>query len=323
MTLTPEALEEFRSAWLSFEGNDFASRLQRQSLRALAAENEQLKVVLFALENKAQSELDLHLDGEIESSHETNAASFAALISGIAEAVKEVAKHQLGVARRASTLRVLAPSVGSVRLVLRAAPPEEDEGQVARATRTPSVDSKSLEAVATILARAQSEPDAINQDDVLSGLAADLPHKAHQGLKRVAKSIERQDWKILGELKTVSSFQPIGIDTHGAHALLRVLEENQESSTTAVLTGIIDGQRRSLGALWFTPDGQRSIEAAVSSRELMEQVAQHAASSEKVLAEFDVISIVGKGAAAQARSVYTLRSIKPAPKPEQTLFDSN
>jgi hypothetical protein len=313
MVLSREAIDEFREAWLASEGNEFASKVQRRSLEALADQDQELKVLLFALSNKAQSELDLHLTGTLEETHETNAESFASLISGIAEATKEVAKNYIGSFRRESTLRVLAPSMGSVRLVLRAAPPIEENNRLAKTTRTPSVDSLSLDMIATLLARSQSDsPDAQN-DDVLSGLAANLPQKAHRGLKRAAKAIEKQDWSVKGELRTPRGFQPITIDTFGAKALLRVLEEHQASSTTIVLKGMIDGQRRSIGALWFNPEGQRPIEAAIPSQDLIEQVVHHAAINESVIAEFDLLSIVGKGMGARVRPVYTLRSIEKAP----------
>lgn len=312
MTLTGQALDEFRDAWHAAEGDDFASRLQRQSLEALAAENDELRPVLFELVNRAQSELDLHLDGETVHHHEANAESFAQLVRGIADATKEVAKHMLGRQRRTSTLRILAPSPGSVRVVLKAATPEESTGRTAQNTRTPSVDSTSLDTVAVLLSRAQREGAKVT-DDVLSGLAADLPHKAHAGLRRAAKAIDAQAWDVAGELRSQHGFQPVHVGPDGAKALLRVLDERQESSTNASLSGAIDGTRRSIGALWFTPDGAAAIEAAVPSLELMEQAVQHDAASQRVRAEFDVVTIVGKGANPRRRQVYTLRSIEPLP----------
>lgn len=312
MTLTDRALDQFRDAWHAAEGDDFASRLQRQSLEALAAENKALRPVLFELTNRAQSELDLHLDGETVHHHEANAESFAQLVRGIADATKEVAKHMLGRQRRVSTLRILAPSPGSVRVVLKAATPEEAASRTAQNTRTPSVDSASLDKVAVLLSRAQQEGSKAD-DDVLSGLAADLPQKAHAGLKRAAKAIDAQNWDIAGELRSQHGFQKVHVDPVGAKALLRVLDEHQESRTTTSLSGAIDGQRRSIGALWFAPDGQAPIEAAVPSPDLIEQVVQHDAASQRVRAVFDVVTIVGKGANPRRRDVYTLRSIEPLP----------
>lgn len=314
MTLTDQALDEFRDAWHAAEGDDFASRLQRQSLEALAAENDSLRPVLFELTNRAQSELDLHLTGDTVHGHEANAESFAQFVRGVADATKEVAKHFLGYQRRASTLRILAPSPGSVRVVLKAATPEEAAGRTAQNTRTPSVDSKSLDTVALLLARSQAEGVNVT-DDVLSGLAADLPQKAHAGLKRAAKAIDTQAWDIEGELRSQHGFQRVHVGPDGAKALLRVLDEQQESATEVVLVGAIDGQRRSVGALWFAPDGARAVEAAVPSAELMEQVVQHDAANERVRAVFDVLTIVGKGANPRRRQVHTLRSIEPLPAP--------
>ena len=53
MTLSNQALDQFRDAWHAAEGEDFASRLQRQSLEALASENDALRPVLFELMNRA------------------------------------------------------------------------------------------------------------------------------------------------------------------------------------------------------------------------------------------------------------------------------
>jgi len=312
VTLTDRAIDEFRDAWHAAEGDDFASRLQRQSLEALAAENDALRVVLFELRNRAQSELDLHLEGETVHGHEANAESFAQFVRGVADATKEVAKHLLDRQRRSSTLRILAPSPGSVRVVLKAASPEEAGGRTAQNTRTPSVDSKSLDIVAVLLARSEAEGGSFT-DDVLSGLAADLPQKAHAGLKRAAKAIDDQDWDVAGELRSQHGFQPVHVGPLGAKALLRVLEERQESSTTTTVAGAIDGTRRSIGALWFTPDGLGAIEAAVPSPELMEEAVQHDAANQRVRAEFDVVTIIGKGANPRRRQIYTLRSIEPLP----------
>ncbi|WP_402842783.1 hypothetical protein [Microbacterium sp. GXS0129] len=267
---------------------------------------------MFELTNRAQSELELHLNGETVHQHEANAESFAQLVRGIADATKEVAKHIIGHKRRASTLRILAPTPGSVRVVLKAATPQEAAGRTAQNTRTPSVDSTSLDTVAVLLSRAQGE-GAKPDDDVLSGLAANLPQKAHAGLRRAAKAIDAQDWDIDGELRSTHGFQHVHVGPLGARALLRVLDEHQESSTSTTLSGAIDGTRRSIGALWFAPDGQVAIEAAVPSPDLMEQAVQHDAANQRVRAEFDVLTIVGKGANPRRRQVYTLRSIEPLP----------
>lgn len=312
MTLNTAEIDSFREAWHESEGDDFASRATRRSLQAFAFEHDELTPVLFELTNRAQSELDLHLDGETVHHHEANAESFAQLVRGIADATKEVAKHMLGRQRRTSTLRILAPSPGSVRVVLKAATPEEATGRTAQNTRTPSVDSTSLDTVAVLLSRAQQEGSKVT-DDVLSGLAADLPQKAHAGLKRAAKAIDGQDWDIAGELRSVHGFQSVHVGPLGAKALLRVLDEHLESSTSTRLSGAIDGTRRSIGALWFAPDGQAAIEAAVPSPELMELAVQHDAANQRVRAEFDVVTIVGKGANPRRRQVYTLRAIEPLP----------
>ena len=313
MTLSERALEEFRHAWLANEGEDFASRIQRQSLEALAETNDALRFVLFDLRNRAQSELDLHLDGATVHGHEADAESFAQLVKGVADATSEVAKHVLGRERRRSTLRILALAPGSVRVVLKAASPEETPGRTVQATRTPTVDSRSLDTVALLLARSQAVGEN-DVDDVLSGLAADLPQKAHAGLKRAAKAIDSQHWQIAGELRSHHGFQHVEVGPAGAQALLRVLDERQESRTSVTLVGSIDGTRRSIGALWFATEGSGAIEAAVPSPDLMERAVQFDAANERVEGLFDVVMIVGQGANPRSRRVYTLREIKALPE---------
>jgi hypothetical protein len=313
VTLSEQALDEFRQAWRANEGDDFASRLQRQSLEALAAEDESLRLVLFELTSRAQSELDLHVHGATVHGHEADAESFALFVQGMAGATKEVAKHLLGRDRRRSTLRILALTPGSVRVILRAAYPVEADGVTAQTTRTPTVDSKSLDTVALLLARSQSVGADLT-DDVLSGLAADLPQRAHAGLKRVARAIDSQNWDISGELRSEHGFQAVQIGPAGAKALLRVLDERQESSTTSTLIGTVDGTRRSIGALWFASEGTGSIEAAVPDADLMEQAVQHDAAKERIEAVLDVVTIIGRGANPRRRQVYTLRSIRAISK---------
>lgn len=65
MTLNTADIDAFRDAWLAAEGDDFASRASRRSLQAFAYGHAELEPVLFELTNRAQSELDLHIDGDV------------------------------------------------------------------------------------------------------------------------------------------------------------------------------------------------------------------------------------------------------------------
>lgn len=318
MKLSDEALDAFRDSWHASEGDDFASRMARQSLEAFAETTPELKALAFELSRHAQSELDLHLSGETVQHHSTNAEFFAELIRGIADATKELAKHRLTRERRRSTLQILAPLPGSVRVVLQAAPPEEVDGHASQETRTPTVDSDALDAVAALLARAQSASDD-PASEVLSGLAAELPARAHAGLRRAANAIDRQSWEVDGELRSVHGNHPIRVDVHGAQALLRVLKERSEIRERVSYPGTIDGSRRSIGAVWFIPDGQSPIEAAVLDPELMERVVRHDAEGQRVEASFDLVTIVGSGANARKRRVFTLQMVEPLPEEHDLL----
>ncbi|WP_147441716.1 hypothetical protein [Mycetocola lacteus] len=320
MTIAPEAVESFRRAWLDAESDDFASRMARRSLEALAQDNETLTKALFSLKNKSQSELDLHLEGGSVFGHETDAEPFANFIRAISDACKEVAKQALGRERRKSTLRILAPAPGSVHLVLKVPAPAENGVQSEQVTRTPTADSRSLDMIARVLARSEKASETAQADDVLSGLTALLPAKAHIALRRAAEVIGSQNWDIEGQLRSVDGFSDVSVTSAGAARLLAVLTERVETESKTELIGVIDGHRRSRESLWFSTDSHSSFEAAVPDPELFESVAAAAASNSPVRAVFEVLTVTGGGKNPTERKIYRLVKMTPATDGNVTMF---
>lgn len=305
----PTLEASFREAWRSLpDESTFAGRLARQSLEASARQDPALEKVLFEVQNHAQSELDLHLDGDAVSEHATSALQFADLIRGIAEAVKEVSKSAMGRKRLPTTLQVLAPMPGSVRVVLRAEPPAERDG-VVRGTDSSTQDSSSLATVANILARAGATDDG----DVLSGLTTGLAIGAHPGLRRAAKAVAKAGWRMEGTLRRPQT-DPIKlrVDAAGATRLLQALDARTEKTESLELTGQIDGQRRSVGAMWFVPVGSASFEAAVPDADLLDRVASLAATAQPVRARFQVVTRAPAGATSGARRTFALKAVEVA-----------
>ena len=309
MTDTSGLHLEFRQAWHDAEGQDFASRMRRQSLEASASQILELEPILFELKYRYQAELDLHLGGSAVRGHETDAARFSDLVRGIADAVKEITQSVIGRQRMAPGLLISAVVPGSVRVTMRAAAPEELDGSIKEA-RTETEDSQSLRVVATVLARAQSDSQIENLS-VLSGLVTKLPTGARPGLRRAAKAIALAEWQIEGELRRPNGDRlQLSLDPKGAKSLLSVLDDKEIESSEAELTGYVDGQRRSVGAMWFVPDNAPAIEAAVIEIELLNQVAVLAADGKRSRASFKVVTKFPRGARAAARDSYILDSIE-------------
>ena len=304
-------------AWAQAEGDSFASRVARRSLEASAEQHPDLGLVLFELKNRFQAELDLHLEGETAKEHRTDAADFADLIRGIADAVKEITKEALGRQRMSPGLLVSAPVPGSVRLILSAASPEENDGHIS-AARVETQDSNSLRVIATLLGRAGDDVNA--STSVIEGLLTALPTKARPGIRRVATAVNSSNWDVSGELRRPNEAPvPLHINRTGAKQLLDALESRESETSTLTLTGVVDGQRRSLGTMWFASSAVAPIEASVVQQELLEQVALLGASGDTAEARFTVVTRFPPGARGAAKRSYVLNSIAALPTPAADL----
>jgi hypothetical protein len=301
--------QDFRSAWLDAEGDTYSSRLARRSLEASAQQTPELAVVLFELKNKFQAELDLHLEGVSVGDNRTNAFEFANLIRGISDSVHQITKNALGRQRMSPGLLVSSPLPGSVRVVLSAAASPEVQGHLPTA-RTETQDSNSLRLVATVLARAGDDAD--NQSDVVEGILTALPFEARAGLRRAAKAVSSAEWTVSGELRRPTQEpEELHLTKAGAAHLLSVLDVKDSESTTLKLRGSVDGQRRSMGTMWFVPVSAAPIEASVVDQHLLDEVAALGASGDEADATFTVVSKFAPGLRASARRSYVLTEIEP------------
>ena len=312
MTVLTGREEVFANAWRSVQGDDFASRMARQSLEATARETEGLRPLLEQLLTRNQVELDLRLDGDGVQGHMTNAAAFAELIRGISDSVKEISKASLGRSRLAKALLISAPMPGSVRVVLRAAPAKPDARRKSEPAliEDESVDSTSLETVANFLALAEESAESI--DSPLDGFASELPAAAKAGVLKAARIIKKANWSVTGELRRPRHEPiPIGIGPSGASRLVSSLGDEEKVTDDSTLLGTIDGQRKSIATMWFNPEEGRSFEAAVVRPDLLDEVASYAAQGEQTIeATFAVTTRYPRGEGASPRHSYVLKSLK-------------
>lgn len=299
--------QNFRDAWLASSGHDFASRMARRSLAASALQDAALEPVLFELRNEFQAELDLHIVGDTVVDHQADAERYADFVKGIADAVKALTKLARGRDRMSSGLRIAAPMPGSIRVVIRAAAPVELDGAI-RQARSETADSESLRTVATLLARAGNS----NEDPaVLTALVSQLPAKARTGIRRTAYATVHAKWDFSGELRRPAAPSvPIQVSNHAALVLLEILDAKDVVPDTVRLSGHVDGQRRSIGAMWFEPDHGDSFEAAVLDPGTLDTIAEMAASGERTTAVFDVVEKLSR-TGPSATKTYALVSIEP------------
>ncbi len=311
--------QEFRSAWRAAAGETFAARMARRSLEASAEQTLELAMVLFELRNHFQAELDLHLEGVSIADHKADAADFSNLIRGLADAVKEITKVAVGRQRMSPGLLVSAPAPGSVRVILSAAAPPELEGHIEDA-RTETQDSNSLRVVATLLARAGD--DSQGESNVIEGLLTALPVKARPGIRRVATAVAASKWEVAGVLRRpTESPVEVKIDEAGARHLLEALDSRDSETSEVILSGVVDGQRRSLGTMWFVSTTVPPIEASVVQQELLDDVAKLSASGHSAKAKFTVVSKFPPGSRGSARRSYVLTSIAEDSREQQLALD--
>jgi hypothetical protein len=308
-------VDRFRAAWLSVEGDDAMARAERISLEVSAAGRPDLMQAVAALKAPSQAELDLHLAGEGVIGHETEAGPFGKLVTRTATAVKELGKSISGKKRLALSLMVLAPAEGSVRVIFRAPVPKTAEGVIPGVATPSTLDTLALKRLAAIL----SHSDDLNEDSPLYADVQALRGGARSAVRLVAKAVIDGGWDVDGRFRQQGQPEERVLLTQGgARRLVAATNEATRAIETLTTFGVVDGQRRSLGAMWFVPADGRAIEAAVSDPDLLRRVAEIAAEpSRSVRAKFNVFVTYPAGDAGGARRSYELADIEEAPEQRQ------
>jgi hypothetical protein len=223
--------------------------------------------------------------------------------------VKELSKSISGIERMPLTLKVLAPAQGSVRVIFRAPIPATSQDTLP-SSGADTLDTLALHRLASILSHTN---ELSNESPLLAEIQA-LRGGARSAVQSVAKAVIEGGWDIDGYFRQRGRPQERVILTQGgARRLVAATNEAVTEAQTVTLLGEIDGQRRSLGAMWFVPVGGRTFEAVVNDNDLLSRVAELAAGPGRaVRARFDVFISYPAGDASGARRSYALSAIEDA-----------
>lgn len=256
-----------------------------------------------------QARLALHLtEGSVEG-HTAPADKFAKLVSGVAEATKEVAKKRLGRDRYTSPVLVRGAGPGSIRLVLEI-PPHNDDDHPDSMGELSTVDSESLRQVAAILANA----DDMTEDSPLTAQIGPLSADARKALRRAARQIADQHWHVDGRIEQ-RGFDPSDISITPAGAARLVVELNLAEPAPKAITlyGQVDGTIDIEGIVWFKPEAGRRFRSVAVDQDVAEAALELQPGHPRTKAEFVVYESLSASDDVLKRS-WELRSIVAAPR---------
>ncbi|MGL5443872.1 MAG: hypothetical protein ACRDDJ_15555, partial [[Mycobacterium] stephanolepidis] len=260
------------------------------------------------------------LDGPGVANSATNARQFSLFVSGLSDAVKETAKARAGRKSYRDNLVIEGATPGSVRVVLRVAPPVIARDQtVDDSTAASSVDSDALRTVASILVHA-SDP---NPDTPLAAEIAELPMRARTALKRVVNASQHGGWRVSGSIRQRRvGAANLELTADGAVRLRLELEQAQEKRRSERRVGTIDGFRWSLGTLYFDPLDAPAFTAGVMEGRVAQDVTRLMNDpSLRVSALFDVVESYLPGDQTRARVSRVLTDIRPLGEQTAIPFD--
>lgn len=256
-----------------------------------------------------QARLDLHLTEGSVDGHTAPADRFAKLVSGVAEATKEVTKKRLGRKQYGSSLLVRGVGSGSVRLVLEI-PPHDDDDRADSMGELSTVDSESLRQVAAILANA----DDMTEDSPLTAQIGPLSGNARKALRRAARQIADQHWHVGGRIEQ-RGFDPsdIAITPAGARRLVVELNQAEPAPKPVTLYGSVDGTIDIEGIVWFKPESGRRFRSVAVDQDVAQAALDLQPGHPRTKAEFVVYESLSSSDDVLNRS-WELRSIEAAPR---------
>jgi hypothetical protein len=189
--------------------------------------------------------------------HATRADKLASFVAGVNDATKAIVRDSLHLRALNRNLLVYGLTPGSVRIVLRADAPLEGDAKHVPLSGTSqfasSPDSEALRTIARLFTNASSSVAAVGSD------VRDLPIKARRGLLRSTSAMRTAGWDITGQIRQRGlGSTEVAFTQAGAALLASELKNYDYDTDRAWAIGTIDGFRRSLGSLYFTPAGTKS-----------------------------------------------------------------
>lgn len=260
----PSSSELLTNAWASTSGESMLARLTRMSLEVSAAGRPELADTLRVLKTGRRTELDLHLEGAGVRQHETDAHDFGRFVTRTAVAVKEVIKSKTGRQAFPTNLQVLAPSMGSVRVVFRSPPPVTDGSDDDKLANTDpdSVEGDALQTVVQLISMAeQSDADVSN----LEGSLHRLNGGARTAIRLMAQAVVDGKWSIAGELRRgTGAVAGVVLSEGGAQRLAVAANVTEDDvSLNNAMIGVVDGWTWSDSQMAFIANGGDSFKAVV------------------------------------------------------------
>lgn len=268
----------------------------------------ELEAVWSAETGPAQARLDLHLTEGSVQGHAAPADKFAALVAGVADATREVARKRLGRRGHPSALLVRGAAPGSVRLVLEVAA-HADDTNPGSMVDTSTVDSEALRQVAAILANA----DDMSDDSTITAQIGPLSGQARKALRRAADQIAAQHWHVTGTLEQ-RGFAPaeVAISPAGASRLAVELQQAPLAPKPTTLFGQVDGTIDIEGIVWFKPEVGRRFRCTATDQEVAQAALALQQGHPRVQADFLVYESFSSSNDVLTRS-WELRAIAGAP----------
>lgn len=299
-----ETLNAFKNGWESSQGTDFASRMARRSLEALAVQRPDLNALLTDLKKPLQESLDLQLEGAGVKGHATDASALGKFMFQVSEAVKQIAKSISGRSRWSHNLMSVAPAPGSVVLHFAVPPLTAVQAEVAD-TQVASFDAQALRTVANLLV--QAEGDA----ETLDAATQSLSPTARAAIRHLAETVVESHWRFSGKLQARGRVTvDLNLSEAGAQRLLTAAKRTDTDVEQVSIPGECDGWTWSTGTLRYLPIGDRPFTASVPPS-LQGAVARFVSQpGTEVVGEFLVTRLFAAGTSRTIRTSHALMDIK-------------
>ncbi|XBH21580.1 hypothetical protein V5R04_15450 [Jonesiaceae bacterium BS-20] len=299
--------EKLVEAWAESEGkSSFADRLALQSLAMSAVQVPELRPVLAKLQSSASSQLDLHIvDPKSSSSHDADASVLGKFLVKVSESVRELAKSVGGRQRITGGIRVLAPSVGSVRVVFL------DESKPSVSEERDSTRKLWAEGM-SLLASTMNAANA-DEDELLTVVGAVTP-QARKALSELGRLVADSEWGIHGSMIDDEGLE---VETRfsalAAQRLVTATLQTKSKDRKVDYLGNLEGWYWASHSLKFKPQRGSLIDAKATP-DLAPKVARLIASRDKLFrATFSVRDSWTEGAHGRIKTSYLLTGITEVP----------
>lgn len=277
------------------------------------------------------AQFDAHMVGGDINGHTARADTVAALLTGITEASKEIAKDSLGTAHLGNDYLVHGILPGSVRLLIEAPqrkaklskkPGDVVPDGVREVHHHPSAESNALRKFAKVLSLAEPTLEASEFD----ALVRTIPPAARLPFKTVAETVKRGDFEISGEVRE-REVTPVELTftPDRAEHLVKAIDRQPIAPTSVQMKGMLDGFRKSSRTVYLMPESGKPIAIRVADDETLEAVARLGSNPEQyVEVHFTARLLKGvpAGNRSDARVLNWIRpTAPPAPEGQQPPLD--